>query len=142
MLEFGISLLESFIDFLIESLAEIPLSISFASAITLTFLWLLGEVTVLLKLFKTFTIAMWCLVAVTSIHSFEMLRQYELWIFIALVMLLNLIWLAAKREKKKHVCRKCGNDRKFYGIGEFKKGKHVEMKVEKCAKCGSSDIAH
>lgn len=141
ILEYATYLYDTFYNFIAQTLTELPLSISLASAITLTFLWLIEEIEGSLRLIQTLTIAMWCLVVAKFFISFETMEQYEIWALIFLFIFLNIAWITIKRKGRKKIeCRKCGNATEFYGIGNFKKGKVTKMKPKKCAKCGSEDI--
>lgn len=141
ILEYATYLFDSFYNFIAQSLTELPLSVSLASAITLTFLSLIEEIEGSLRLIQTLTIAMWCLVIAKFFISFETMGQYEIWALIFLFIFLNIAWIAVKRKgRKKYECRKCGNATEFYGVGNFKKGKIVNMEPKKCAKCGSEDF--
>ena len=140
-IEYATYAFESFFNFIIQSFAEMPLSVSLASAITLSFLWLIEEIEGSLRLIQTLAIAMWCLVIAKFVLAFEAIGQYEIWALVILVILLNVIWITVKRRgKKKFECKKCGNNKEFYGIGTFKKGKIISMEAKKCTKCGSEEI--
>jgi hypothetical protein len=95
--------------FVYSFLSTVPLSVSLGSAVLVTFVWLLNEVTGLLLFWRAVVVTVWGFLVVNVFIPIEHLAPGQLWACLILVIGVGII--ATRLTKMKHrklKCPKCG----------------------------------
>jgi hypothetical protein len=101
--------LYDFAAFIYNFLSTVPLSISLGSALLVTFIWLLNEVTSLLLFWRAVAITVWGLLAVSYFIPTAHLTSGELWAYLIIVIAASIIVSRLTKMKRRKIrCPRCG----------------------------------
>ena len=90
-------------------LSTVPLSVSLGSAVLVTFVWLLNEVTGLLLFWRAVVVTVWGFLLVDVFIPIGDLAPGQLWAFLILVIGVGIIVTRlTKMKRRKLKCPKCG----------------------------------
>jgi hypothetical protein len=90
-------------------LSTVPLSVSLGSAVLVTFIWLLNEVTGLLLFWRAVVVTVWGFLLVDAFIPIGQLSPGQLWACLILVIGVSIIASRlTKMKRRKLKCPKCG----------------------------------
>jgi hypothetical protein len=106
------SVFQIFYDFALyiyNFLTTVPLSISLGSALLVTFIWLLNEMTSLLLFWRAVAITVWGLLIADLFVPVADLPSAQLWAYLLIVIAASIIVSRFTKMKRRKVrCPKCG----------------------------------
>jgi hypothetical protein len=90
-------------------LTTVPLSISLGSALLVTFIWLLNEVTSLFLFWRAVAITVWGLLIVDYFVPVTHLTSGQLWAYLLIVIATSILASRLTRMKRRKIkCPRCG----------------------------------
>jgi len=102
-------ILYDFAVYIYSFLTTVPLSISLGSALLVTFIWLLNEVTSLLLFWRAVAITVWGLLTVDLFVPVAHLTSAELWAYLIIVIAASIIVSRLTKMKRRKIkCPRCG----------------------------------
>jgi hypothetical protein len=102
-------ILYDFALYIYNFLAAVPLSISLGSALLVTFIWLLNELTSLLLFWRAVAITVWGLLIADFFVPVTDLTSAQLWAYLLIVIAASIIVSRLTKMKRRKIrCPRCG----------------------------------
>lgn len=104
-MEFAFRFVSDFVQFFIDSLLQVPLSITLGTAAIVTFIWLSNEIASQLMIWRALLVTIWGIIGLDNVYPIRTLGAAEIWLVVLAIGFTAM--LLARLTRRRHIRRAC-----------------------------------
>ncbi len=110
-MEFAFRFVSDFVQFFIDSLLQVPLSITFGTAVIVTFIWLFNEIASQLMIWRALLVTVWGIIGLDNVYPIRTMGAVEIWLVVlAIGFTAMLLARLTRRKRIRPICPACGTE--------------------------------